>query len=92
MNNPTNNGRIRTSKVVNILINGLMMFAFPPPDGFIAAVAPIASAIMTPLPLFAITIPYLIYRRCNKEKYATVPTKNGKSTEMDEYPPDKTVK
>jgi sodium/bile acid cotransporter 3/5 len=70
----------------------LMMFAFPPPDGFIAAVAPIASAIMTPLPLFAITIPYLIYRRCNKEKYATVPTENGKSTEMDEYPADKTVK
>jgi hypothetical protein len=69
-----------------------MMFAFPPPDGFIAAVAPIASAIMTPLPLFAITIPYLIYRRCNKEKYATVPTENGKSTEMDEYPADKTVK
>lgn len=59
----------------------LMMYAFPPPDGNIAAVAPIASAVMTPLPLFAITIPYLIYRRVNKDKYANVPTENGKEAE-----------
>ncbi|XP_052063227.1 ileal sodium/bile acid cotransporter-like isoform X3 [Mytilus californianus] len=55
----------------------LMMYAFPPPDGFIAAVAPIASAVMTPLPLFLITVPYLIYKRCNKDKYDSVPNENG---------------
>jgi hypothetical protein len=46
---------------------------------------------MIAIPVFCIPVS-IIYRRCNKEKYATVPTKNGKSTEMDEYPPDKTVK
>lgn len=59
----------------------LMFTAFPPPDGEIAAVAPIASGVMTPLPLFVITIIYLIYKRCNREKYASVPktdvTKRG---------------
>ncbi|CAC5396307.1 SLC10A3_5 [Mytilus coruscus] len=61
----------------------LMMYAFPPPDGYIAAVAPIASAVMTPLPLFLITVPYLIYKRCNKEKYDSVPNENG-STKKNE--------
>lgn len=61
----------------------LMMYAFPPPDGFIAAVAPIASAVMTPLPLFLITVPYLIYKRCNKNKYDSVPNENG-STKKNE--------
>jgi predicted Na+-dependent transporter len=50
----------------------LMFTAFPPPDGEIAAVAPIASGVMTPLPLFVLTIIYLIYKRCNKEKYENV--------------------
>ncbi|XP_076112383.1 ileal sodium/bile acid cotransporter-like [Mytilus galloprovincialis] len=61
----------------------LMMYAFPPPDGFIAAVAPIASAVMTPLPLFLITAPYLIYKRRNKNKYDSVPNENG-STKKNE--------
>ncbi|XP_061188469.1 ileal sodium/bile acid cotransporter-like [Saccostrea echinata] len=51
----------------------LMFTAFPPPDGEIAAVAPIASGVMTPLPLFVITIFYLIYKRCNRDKYANIP-------------------
>lgn len=59
----------------------LMFTAFPPPDGEIAAVAPIASGVMTPLPLFVMTIIYLIYKRCNKDKYANIPkddvTKRG---------------
>lgn len=55
----------------------LLMYSFPSPDGELAAVAAIASALMTPLPLFAITIPYLIYNKCKDRKYAKVPTKNG---------------
>lgn len=55
----------------------LMIVAFPPPYGEIAAVAPIASGVMTPLPIFVITIAYLIYKRCNKDKYDKVPVKNG---------------
>lgn len=54
----------------------LMFTAFPPPDGEIAAVAPIASGVMTPLPLFVLTIFYLIYKRCNREKYASVPKRD----------------
>lgn len=54
----------------------LMFTAFPPPDGEIAAVAPIASGVMTPLPLFVLTIIYLIYKRCNREKYASVPKRD----------------
>lgn len=54
----------------------LMFTAFPPPDGDIAAVAPIASGVMTPLPLFVLTIIYQIYKRCNREKYASVPEKD----------------
>nr|XP_011446280.2 ileal sodium/bile acid cotransporter [Crassostrea gigas]XP_011446281.2 ileal sodium/bile acid cotransporter [Crassostrea gigas]XP_034339497.1 ileal sodium/bile acid cotransporter [Crassostrea gigas]XP_034339498.1 ileal sodium/bile acid cotransporter [Crassostrea gigas]XP_034339499.1 ileal sodium/bile acid cotransporter [Crassostrea gigas] len=55
----------------------LMFTAFPPPDGEIAAVAPIASGVMTPLPLFVLTIIYQIYKRCNKDKYASVPEKDA---------------
>ncbi|XP_062596484.1 ileal sodium/bile acid cotransporter-like [Saccostrea cucullata] len=51
----------------------LMFTASPPPDGEIAAVAPIASGVMTPLPLFLLTIIYLIYKRCNRDKYANMP-------------------
>lgn len=62
----------------------LMIVAFPPPYGEIAAVAPIASGVMTPLPVFVVTIVYLIYKRCNKDKYAKVPVKNGKQKEKGE--------
>lgn len=75
-------GRIKTVAIETGMQNTgiamiIMMYSFPPPDGYIAAVAPIASAVMTPLPLFVITVPYLIYRRVNKDKYANVPTEGG---------------
>ncbi|KAL5022356.1 hypothetical protein ScPMuIL_001511 [Solemya velum] len=55
----------------------LLMYSFPSPDGELAAVAAIASALMTPLPLFLVTVPYLIYNKCKERRYAKVPTKNG---------------
>ncbi|KAK3086789.1 hypothetical protein FSP39_023470 [Pinctada imbricata] len=58
----------------------LMMVAFPPPDGELAAIAPIASGVMTPLPLFVITIIYMIYKRCNKHKYKEVSKENEDTT------------
>jgi predicted Na+-dependent transporter len=55
-------GMQNTSIAYILLIN-----SFPAPDGDIAAVAPVASAVMTPLPPFTITIFYLLYQKfCNK--------------------------
>lgn len=48
----------------------LLINSFPPPIGDVAAVAPVASAVMTPLPLFLITIFYLIYQRYKNKRNA----------------------
>lgn len=63
-------GMQNTSIAYILLIN-----SFPAPSGDIAAVAPVASAVMTPLPPFLVTVCYLSFqyfkkRRGNKaEKY-----------------------
>ena len=49
----------------------LLTTSFMPPFGDLAAVAPVASAVMTPLPPFLITVCYLIYQKC-KKKYKPV--------------------
>lgn len=55
-------GMQNTSIAYILLIN-----SFPAPNGDIAAVAPVASAVMTPLPPFTVTIFYLLYQKfCNK--------------------------
>lgn len=54
----------------------ILLYAFPPPDGQLAAVAPAASAFMTPLPLFIVTIIFMIYKKCNPEKYQPVSVKS----------------
>ncbi|XP_060080528.1 ileal sodium/bile acid cotransporter-like [Ylistrum balloti] len=59
----------------------ILLFAFPPPDGQLAAVAPAASAVMTPLPLFVITIIFVIYKKCNPEKYQKVTQKDEETNE-----------
>lgn len=46
----------------------VIMFAFPQPEGLIAVVVPIATSIMTQLPLISVTIPYLIYTRCYRKR------------------------
>ncbi|KAL8564219.1 hypothetical protein ACOMHN_017487 [Nucella lapillus] len=46
----------------------LLIFSLPMPDGDMAAVGPMASAIMTPLPLFHLVLGYLLYKRCSKKK------------------------
>lgn len=47
----------------------LLVHSFPAPYGDIAAIGPVASAVMTPLPPFTITIFYLLYQKfCNKNK------------------------
>lgn len=53
----------------------LLTTSFMAPFGDLAAVAPVASAVMTPLPPFLITVCYLIYQRC-KKKYDPV-TQDG---------------
>ena len=44
----------------------LMVTSFSPPLGDIAALAPVASKIATPIPLMLITFPYLLYKRCTR--------------------------
>lgn len=46
----------------------LLVNSFPAPIGDVAAVAPVASAVMTPLPLFIITIIYLTYQKCKNNR------------------------
>ncbi|CAC5396306.1 SLC10A3_5 [Mytilus coruscus] len=46
----------------------VIMFAFPQPEGLIAVVVPLATGIITQLPLIAVSIPYLIYTRCNGKR------------------------
>ena len=47
----------------------LLIFSLPAPDGDMAAVGPMASAIMTPLPLVLLVIGYLLYKRfCRRGK------------------------
>ncbi|KAL4235368.1 hypothetical protein ACF0H5_007004 [Mactra antiquata] len=45
----------------------LMVSSLPPPHGDLASVAPMASAFMTPIPVFIITIIYTIYKKCCKK-------------------------
>ncbi|XP_033754598.1 ileal sodium/bile acid cotransporter-like [Pecten maximus] len=59
----------------------ILLYAFPPPDGQLAAVAPAASAVMTPLPLFVLTVIFGIYKKCNPEKYQKVEQKEEESKE-----------
>ena len=61
----------------------LLTSSFPPPMGDLAAVAPVASAVMTPLPPFLTTIVYLIYQRCRK-KYQPV-AKDGDELKDESY-------
>ncbi|KAK6178491.1 hypothetical protein SNE40_013276 [Patella caerulea] len=56
----------------------MLMTSLPPPDGDLAAVGPAASGIMTPLPLFFISIIYVIYNKCRGVTYKPVPTKEKK--------------
>ena len=58
----------------------LLTNSFPPPIGDVAAVAPVASAVMTPLPLFFVTIIYLIYQKYINKQAAKNPEleKGGK--------------
>lgn len=55
----------------------MLMFALQPPDGDIAAAGPAASAVMTPLPLFVITIPYIIYNKCKEKRKAKAEAEAG---------------
>ena len=59
----------------------LLQFSLPIPDGDLAAVGPVASAVMTPLPLFVVTIAYLLYK-CYKKKYDVVPDKEPTGAEL----------
>ncbi|XP_046543689.1 ileal sodium/bile acid cotransporter-like [Haliotis rubra] len=53
--------------IQNVMVAYLMLqLALPPPDGDLAAVGPLASAVMTPLPLFVLAIGYTIYLKCTK--------------------------
>ncbi|XP_069114005.1 ileal sodium/bile acid cotransporter-like [Argopecten irradians] len=61
----------------------ILLYAFPPPDGQLAAVAPAASAVMTPLPLFVVTIIFVIYKKCNPKKYQKVTQRDEKEPEME---------
>ncbi|KAL4234089.1 hypothetical protein ACF0H5_005742 [Mactra antiquata] len=55
-------GMQNTSIAYILLIN-----SFGPPSGDIAAIGPMASALMTPLPPFVTTVIYLLYQKyCNK--------------------------
>lgn len=57
-------GMQNTSIAYILLIN-----SFGPPAGDIAAIGPMASALVTPLPPFTITVFYLLYQKyCNKNK------------------------
>lgn len=49
----------------------LLTSSFAPPMGDLAAVAPVASAVMTPIPPLLITVVYLTYQKCRK-KYEPV--------------------
>ena len=46
----------------------LLVFSLPAPDGDMAAVGPMASALLTPLPLFILVIIYLLYKKLCKKK------------------------
>ena len=48
----------------------LLIFSLPDPDGDMAAVGPMASALMTPLPLIVVVIVYLLYKRFFKKEKA----------------------
>ncbi|XP_071090658.1 ileal sodium/bile acid cotransporter-like [Haliotis cracherodii] len=59
--------------IQNVMVAYLMLqMALPPPDGDLAAVGPLASAVMTPLPLFVLAIGYTIYLKCTKQDYDKV--------------------
>ncbi|GFO23758.1 Ileal sodium/bile acid cotransporter [Plakobranchus ocellatus] len=58
--------------IQNTAIAFMMLFlSLPPPDNQLAAVAPAASAIMTPQPLFITVVIYLIYKRWLRKKEDT---------------------
>lgn len=61
----------------------IMVTSFPPPQGDIAAMAPIALAITTPIPPLLITIPYLLYKRWTKS-YEIVTVDTDEETNNDE--------
>ncbi|PVD18286.1 hypothetical protein C0Q70_20835 [Pomacea canaliculata] len=42
----------------------ILLFSLPAPDGELAAVGPAASALMTPLPIFVMTVAYMTYNKC----------------------------
>ncbi|XP_045194153.2 ileal sodium/bile acid cotransporter-like [Mercenaria mercenaria] len=58
-------GMQNTSIAYILLIN-----SFPAPSGDLAAVAPVASAVMTPLPPFIVTVFYLTYQSWKKRRGA----------------------
>ncbi|WAR12867.1 NTCP2-like protein, partial [Mya arenaria] len=63
----------------------LLTTSFEAPLGDIAAVAPVASAVMTPLPLFLITIFYLLYQRfCKKQDETKDPVEGNVEDEAAE--------
>ncbi|CAG5120951.1 unnamed protein product [Candidula unifasciata] len=49
----------------------ILFLSLQPPDNQLAAVAPAASAIMTPQPLFIAVLLYTIYQRCTTRKQKT---------------------
>ena len=53
----------------------MMVNSFPEPLGDIAAMAPIASSMATPIPAMVVAVPYLLYNRFVK-KYETVSDEN----------------
>ncbi|XP_076449312.1 uncharacterized protein LOC143285782 [Babylonia areolata] len=56
----------------------LLVFSLPKPDGDMAAVGPMASALMTPLPLLLLVVVYLLYKRfCKKKKGKKGEGENG---------------
>ena len=61
----------------------LLTSSFPVPMGDLAAVAPVASAVMTPLPPFLTTIVYLTYLKC-KKKYQPVAKEGDEVNEKNE--------
>ena len=61
----------------------LMVTSFPAPLGDIAAMAPIASSMATPIPPMLVTVPYLLYNRLMK-KYQVVSDESSDRAKRDD--------
>ena len=63
----------------------LMTSSFPAPEGDIGSVAPVASAIMTPIPVFLITLIYTAYQKLKKKYKAVEQTEDPDKSDHDNH-------